>query len=74
MKKWTKLVLSVMLMVPIFSRSVFAEEEEYEDVKYPRIYSLVVDRFMNGNNENNKMIKNNDKSNDLPLGGDFQGI
>ena len=74
MKKWTKLVLSVMLMAPIFSGYVFAEEEEYEDVKYPRIYSLVVDRFMNGNNENNKMIKNNDKSNDLPLGGDFQGI
>ena len=61
MKKWTKLVLSVMLMAPIFSGYVFAEEEEYEDVKYPRIYSLVVDRFMNGNNENNKMIKNNDK-------------
>ncbi|MDT3994912.1 alpha-amylase family protein, partial [Mammaliicoccus fleurettii] len=44
------------------------------DVKYPRIYSLVVDRFMNGNNDNNKMIINNDKSKDLPLGGDFQGI
>lgn len=74
MNKWTKLLISILLVAPIFSNYMYAKEKEYEDVKYPRIYSLVVDRFMNGNNDNNKMIKNNNKSKDLPLGGDFQGI
>lgn len=74
MNKWTKILISLILIAPIFSSYAFAKEKEYEDVKYPRIYSLVVDRFMNGDNDNNKMIKNNKKSNDLPLGGDFQGI
>ncbi|MBF0772987.1 hypothetical protein E4T86_02970 [Mammaliicoccus sciuri] len=74
MNKWTKIIISIILIAPLFSSYVFAKEKEYEDVKYPRIYSLVVDRFMNGNNDNNKMIKNNNQSNDLPLGGDFQGI
>lgn len=74
MNKWTKLVIAVILMAPLFNGYAFAKDKEFEDVKYPRIYSLVVDRFMNGNNDNNKMIKNNDKSENLPLGGDFQGI
>ncbi|WP_314348493.1 alpha-amylase family protein [Mammaliicoccus vitulinus] len=74
MNKWTKLIITVILIAPLFNGYAFAQDKEYKDVKYPRIYSLVVDRFMNGNNDNNKMIKNNEKSKDLPLGGDFQGI
>ncbi|WP_323702895.1 alpha-amylase family protein [Mammaliicoccus sp. Dog046] len=74
MNKWAKLIIMVVLISPIFNGYAFANEKEFEDVKYPRIYSLVVDRFMNGNNENNKMIRNDNKSNNLPMGGDFQGI
>lgn len=74
MNKWTKIIISIILIAPLFSSYVFAKEKEYEDVKYPRIYSLVVDRFMNGNNDNNKMIKNNNQSNDLPLGGISKGL
>lgn len=74
MNKWTKIVISIILIAPLFNSYILAKEKEYEDVKYARIYSLVVDRFMNGNNDNNKMIKNNNQSKDLPLGGDFQGI
>lgn len=73
MNKLVKLGISIVLITPLFSGYINAEEV-YEDVKYPRIYSLVVDRFMNGNNDNNSMISNNNQSKSLPLGGDFQGI
>ncbi|KAA1042575.1 alpha-amylase family glycosyl hydrolase [Macrococcus equipercicus] len=59
------LLLLVLLVVP---KPVFAESSVP-----PRIYSLVVDRFMNGDEINNQYI-HNDKNDNLPYGGDFQGI
>lgn len=58
------LMTSLMLAAPVAQADVRPQ---------PRIYSLVVDRFMNGTEKNNAHIINehNDK---LPYGGDFQGI
>ncbi len=63
-----KKILMLLLVLLIVPKPVFAETQVP-----PRIYSLVIDRFMNGNEKNNLHI-HNDGDDDLPYGGDFQGI
>ncbi|GGA98978.1 alpha-amylase [Macrococcus hajekii] len=65
MKKIGILLMTVLMLT---STPVQAEVKSQ-----PRIYSLIVDRFMNGTEKNNAHIIN-DKNNRLPYGGDFQGI
>ncbi|TDM12508.1 alpha-amylase family glycosyl hydrolase [Macrococcus lamae] len=63
-----KRILLLLMILVVVPKPVFAESNVP-----PRIYSLVVDRFMNGNEQNNQHIRNNGDDN-LPYGGDFQGI
>ncbi|MGK0553717.1 alpha-amylase family glycosyl hydrolase [Macrococcus capreoli] len=67
MKKLVSLI-AVMALLWTMNNSAYAAQQP--DL---RIYSLIVDRFMNGNEDNNKHI-HNEKDDNLPYGGDFNGI
>lgn len=67
MKKLIALLASILLMLTF---NVQAQAKTSPDI---RIYSLIIDRFMNGNEDNNKHI-HNEKDNNLPYGGDINGI
>ncbi|WJP98407.1 alpha-amylase family glycosyl hydrolase [Macrococcus bovicus] len=64
MKKMILLLMAGLLVTPV------AQAQEKQQ---PRVYSLVVDRFLNGTEKNNAHIHNDDDDH-LPYGGDFQGI
>ncbi|MCE4955749.1 alpha-amylase family glycosyl hydrolase [Macrococcoides caseolyticum] len=61
-------IIAVILLLFSYGDNVHAAKDN--DL---RIYSLIIDRFMNGLESNNKHI-HNDKDNQLPYGGDFNGI
>lgn len=67
MKKILILIASVLLLLTIQPKADAATESNL------RIYSLIVDRFMNANEDNNKHI-HNERDNQLPYGGDFNGV
>ncbi|MGL6145473.1 MAG: alpha-amylase family glycosyl hydrolase, partial [Macrococcoides caseolyticum] len=63
--------ISIILMILLLSFSALPAQAASQDEM--RIYSILTDRFMNGDEDNNKDI-HNDKDNNLPYGGDFKGI
>lgn len=63
--------ISIILMILLLSFSALPVQAASQDEM--RIYSILTDRFMNGDENNNKDI-HNDKDNNLPYGGDFKGI
>ncbi|WP_414043621.1 alpha-amylase family glycosyl hydrolase [Macrococcus sp. EM39E] len=67
MKKIIIFIASIMLLISMQPKAVAATDSNL------RIYSLIVDRFMNANEDNNKHI-HNEKDVNLPFGGDFNGI
>ncbi|ULG74885.1 alpha-amylase family glycosyl hydrolase [Macrococcus brunensis] len=64
MKKMILLLMAGLMVAPA---------AQAQEKSQPRVYSLVVDRFLNGTEKNNAHIHNNDDD-QLPYGGDFQGI
>lgn len=65
-----KILILFSVVACLFSTQPYANAAAQKDL---RIYSLVIDRFMNGNETNNKMI-HNEKDNTLPYGGDINGV
>ncbi|WP_414047833.1 alpha-amylase family glycosyl hydrolase [Macrococcus equi] len=61
-------VLTAFILLLTFNHYSYAAKQQDS-----RIYSLIIDRFMNGNEDNNKHI-HNEKDDTLPYGGDFNGI
>lgn len=67
MKKLITLLASILLLLTFHQN---ADATTKQDL---RIYSLIIDRFMNANDTNNKHI-HNEKDNTLPYGGDLNGV
>lgn len=64
-----KLLSSIVLMAGLMT----GHHAEAKEPEQPRIYSIIIDRYMNGSEKNNSHI-HNEKNDQLPYGGDFQGI
>lgn len=64
-----KLLTSIVLIAGLMT----GNHAQAKVTEQPRIYSVVTDRFMNGSEKNNSHI-HNEKNDNLPYGGDFQGI
>lgn len=67
MKKLITLLASILLLLSFHHDADAAAKQNL------RIYSLIIDRFMNANDTNNKHI-HNEKDNTLPYGGDLNGV
>lgn len=67
MKKLITLLASILLLLTFHQNADAATKQDL------RIYSLIIDRFMNANDTNNKHI-HNEKDNTLPYGGDLNGV
>lgn len=71
MGDFMKRLMCSLIVILLFSQIHIAEAKtNNQDL---RTYRIVIDRFLNGNEKNNKHIHNN-KNDQLPYGGDFQGI
>lgn len=64
---------AMMIIVFLLTLSALPAQAERNAQDELRIYSILTDRFMNGDENNNKDI-HNEKDNNLPYGGDFKGI
>lgn len=68
MKKLMKYIAVLLILGGVFNQEASAQEKPHD-----RIYTIVVDRFLNSDNTNDVNVTD-DENQPLPFGGDFDGI